>query len=69
MGAFYLIHASITEYVLIFGTAVDTVGNSGRYWADISDTLLTGDFRQWKEGETRSTMFKAGAGLRSVLLY
>ncbi len=37
-----LLYASTTEYVLLFGTAVDTSGHSGRYWADISDTLLTG---------------------------
>ena len=29
-------------------------GWMGRYWANISDTLLTGSFRQWKEGELES---------------
>ncbi len=29
MGAWYLLHASLTEYVIFFGTAVDTSGNSG----------------------------------------
>ena len=29
MGSFYLLHASLTEYVLFFGTAVDTSGHSG----------------------------------------
>lgn len=29
MGSFYLLHASLTEYVLIFGTAVETSGHSG----------------------------------------
>lgn len=28
------------------GTAVDTSGHSGRYWADISDTLISGKFTQ-----------------------
>lgn len=29
MGSMCLLHASLTEYVLLFGTAVDTGGHSG----------------------------------------
>ena len=29
MGAMYLLHASLFEYILLFGTAVDTSGHSG----------------------------------------
>ena len=29
MGSMCLLHASLTEYILLFGTAVDTSGNSG----------------------------------------
>ncbi|XP_062997494.1 LOW QUALITY PROTEIN: sigma non-opioid intracellular receptor 1-like [Elgaria multicarinata webbii] len=39
MGSMCLLHASFSEYVLLFGTAVDTRGHSGRYWADIYDTI------------------------------
>ncbi|KAM4049105.1 sigma non-opioid intracellular receptor 1 isoform 1-T1 [Anomaloglossus baeobatrachus] len=60
MGSMCLLHASLTEYVLLFGTAVDTSGHSGRYWAEISDTILTGTFRQWKEGSTKSEIFYPG---------
>ena len=31
MGSMCLLHASLTEYVLFFGSAVDTVGHSGNY--------------------------------------
>lgn len=29
MGSMCLLHASLTEYILLFGTAVDTSGHSG----------------------------------------
>ncbi|XP_040053922.1 sigma non-opioid intracellular receptor 1 [Gasterosteus aculeatus] len=60
MGSMCLLHASLTEYLLLFGTAVDTGGHSGRYWAEISDTIITGTFRQWKEGTTKSEMYYPG---------
>ena len=102
MGSMCLLHASLTEYVLLFGTAVDTGGHSGRdrkqeilwyrpcpaiillapaknhitrptclfvcvpspspgrYWAEISDTIISGTFRQWKEGSTKSEIYYPG---------
>ncbi|XP_052286523.1 sigma non-opioid intracellular receptor 1-like isoform X2 [Dreissena polymorpha] len=60
MGGIQIMHASITEYLLFFGTGVNTSGNSGRYWANISDTILTGSFRQWKEGGFHSEVFGPG---------
>uniref|UniRef100_A0A8C8S8E7 Sigma non-opioid intracellular receptor 1 n=1 Tax=Pelusios castaneus TaxID=367368 RepID=A0A8C8S8E7_9SAUR len=60
MGSMCLLHASLTEYVLLFGTAVDTGGHSGRYWADIYYTIISGTFRQWKEGTTRSEIYYPG---------
>jgi hypothetical protein len=32
MGSFYILHASLTEYILFFGTAIDTSGNSGIFY-------------------------------------
>jgi hypothetical protein len=42
MGSMYILHASLTEYLLFFGTALGSNGHSGRYWANISDTMVEG---------------------------
>ncbi|XP_012882146.1 PREDICTED: sigma non-opioid intracellular receptor 1 isoform X2 [Dipodomys ordii] len=57
MGAMCLLHASLSEYVLLFGTALGSSGHSGRYWAEISDTIISGTFYQWREGTTKSEVF------------
>ncbi|XP_046313149.1 sigma non-opioid intracellular receptor 1 isoform X2 [Marmota monax] len=57
MGAMCLLHASLSEYVLLFGTALGSRGHSGRYWAEISDTIISGIFHQWREGTTKSEVF------------
>lgn len=61
MGAFKLVYASLTEYILLFGTAMPTSGHSGRYWGDITDTLISGEFTQWLEGETSPHIHGPGA--------
>uniref|UniRef100_A0A9L0J566 Sigma non-opioid intracellular receptor 1 n=1 Tax=Equus asinus TaxID=9793 RepID=A0A9L0J566_EQUAS len=60
MGAMCLLHASLSEYVLLFGTALGSGGHSGRYWAEISDTIISGTFHQWREGTTKSEVFYPG---------
>jgi len=42
---------------------------SGRYWANVSDTLLSGEFHQWKDGELTAIVHKPGLFLSVLIDY
>jgi hypothetical protein len=48
-GIMTILHASVSEYLIIFGTPVGTEGFSGRYRMDIHDFLLAGEIWTYRQ--------------------
>ena len=43
MGQMKLLHCSLREYILLFGTPIGTEGHSGRYSTEVYDFMLDGE--------------------------
>jgi C-8 sterol isomerase len=50
-GIMTVLHGSLSEYVLIFGTPVGSEGFSGRYWIEIHDFMLAGEMWTYTEAD------------------
>jgi|SRR5215471_3232969 len=53
MGIMTILHGSLSEYVIIFGTPIGTEGFSGRYWIEIYDFVLSGEMWTYSEDDFR----------------
>lgn len=60
MGQIKLLHCSISEYILIFGTPIGTEGHSGRYATEVYDVMLDGEMWTYHAGEFQRTVYKPG---------
>jgi C-8 sterol isomerase len=53
VGIMTVLHGSLSEYLLVFGTPVGTEGFSGRYHLEIYDFLLAGEMWTYTEESFR----------------
>jgi ERG2 and Sigma1 receptor like protein len=60
MGQLKLLHCSLSEYILIFGTPIGTEGHSGRYGTQVYDFMLDGEMWCYHAGELEKTVFQPG---------
>lgn len=60
MGSMRILHASMTEYVIIFGTAIGTEGATGRFAADDWFFMLDGEHWSYGEGDLDRQVTRAG---------
>ena len=55
-----LLHASATEYVMIWGTPIGSEGHTGRHLAEFYDTVLDGEAWYYQEGQFTRDVYTPG---------
>lgn len=53
-GILNLVHASLTEYVILYGSPIGTEGFSGRYLVDIYDCVISGEMWTYRSDSLAS---------------
>ncbi len=62
MGQMKLLHCSLSEYLILFGTPIGTEGHSGRYASEVWDFIIDGEMWCYLEGEFERSVYKPGDG-------
>lgn len=60
MGQITLLYASLSEYLLFFGSPIGTEGHSGRYRTHVYDFMLSGEMWCYLEGQTERRVYRPG---------